>query len=179
MYQGGNLNFWLGIYGSFRNHQEECHGEIDVNFVPGCAVLVRRAVLERAGLLEEGYFLYGEDVEFSYRIRKAGWRVTVNRDAVVWHRDVPERGKRSLGYYYYGGRNILYFISRHLHGLQKASCLFFFSGGRLLQVLHWLFTGKYDYAKATLSGVLDYFRGVTGPKQGSLARCDERVRVAG
>jgi len=178
LYQGGNLNFRLGARGSFRNHQKQYHGQIDVNFVPGCAMLIRRAVLETAGLFEESYFLYMEDVEFSFRLRKAGWRLTVNRDALIWHRAVPERGKRSLGYYYYGTRNILYFISKHLRGPQRASCLLFFSGGRLLQVFYWLFPGKYDHAKATLSGALDYFRGVTGSKQSGLARCDERVPVA-
>jgi len=176
-YQGGNLNYSLGVLGQFRNSTEASKGgEEEVNFIPGCALLIKRAVLERVGLLEESYFLYGDDVEFVYRALEGGWRARVNLDAVIWHRQVPGRGKRSLGYYYYGTRNILYFTSKHLHGWQKISCLLFFIGGRLWLCLQWLLIGSYEHLSATGLGTIDYFRGVTGPKNTPLARNDERVR---
>ncbi len=100
-------------------------------------------------------------------------------DAVIWHRQVPERGKRSLGYYYYGTRNFLYLISKNLHGLQKVSCLLFFIAGRLLLALEWLLSGRYEYIKASWLGFVDYLRGVSGPKDSFLARQDERVKLSG
>ncbi|HVL88831.1 MAG TPA: glycosyltransferase family 2 protein, partial [Actinomycetota bacterium] len=54
-------------------------------YVTGSAMLVRREVLERAGLLDERYFLVWEDVEYSLRVRKAGYALGVTPAAVVRH----------------------------------------------------------------------------------------------
>lgn len=48
-----------------------------VGWVSGASLLVRRAVLDAIGLLDDGYFLYYEEVDFCRRARRAGWR--------IWH----------------------------------------------------------------------------------------------
>ncbi|HJL16613.1 MAG TPA: glycosyltransferase family 2 protein [Sandaracinaceae bacterium LLY-WYZ-13_1] len=48
-------------------------------------VLVRREVVERVGLLDEGYFMYFEDVDYCNRVRDAGWRILYWPDAEVVH----------------------------------------------------------------------------------------------
>lgn len=48
-------------------------------------VLMRRGALDAVGGYDERIFLYGEDVELSYRLRAAGWRLRYCPDAVVWH----------------------------------------------------------------------------------------------
>jgi GT2 family glycosyltransferase len=50
---------------------------LDVDWVPGAAILVRREVVERAGLLSEQIQMYGEDTEWCWRIRRAGFGVGV------------------------------------------------------------------------------------------------------
>jgi GT2 family glycosyltransferase len=52
----------------------------------GCALVARREVLERVGLLDETYFAYVEDVDFSRRARDAGWALDVVPSARVRHR---------------------------------------------------------------------------------------------
>ncbi|MDP2837933.1 MAG: glycosyltransferase family 2 protein [Candidatus Moranbacteria bacterium] len=54
-------------------------------FLTGCALLVRSAVLEQVGLLDERFFLYYEDVDFSLRVRAAGFQGRVVPGATVWH----------------------------------------------------------------------------------------------
>lgn len=62
------------------------HGELDgpafrvtreVDYVPGCAMLVARAVFERNGLLQGDYFAYHEDLEFCWHAKQAGFPVRV------------------------------------------------------------------------------------------------------
>jgi len=48
-------------------------------------VLVRAEVFRQVGLLDEGYFMYAEDMEFSHRVRKAGWDIVHNPEARVVH----------------------------------------------------------------------------------------------
>jgi GT2 family glycosyltransferase len=46
-----------------------------VDGVSGCCVLVKTAAITQVGLLDENYFMYAEETEWFYRIRKMGWRV--------------------------------------------------------------------------------------------------------
>ena len=50
---------------------------LNVDWVPGTAMIVRREAVESAGLLSEHELMYGEDTEWCWRIRKAGWRIGV------------------------------------------------------------------------------------------------------
>lgn len=56
-----------------------------VDWVSGAALLVRRADAEAAGLLDERFFLYTEDVDFCAAIRKRGRRVLFTRAAEIVH----------------------------------------------------------------------------------------------
>jgi GT2 family glycosyltransferase len=49
----------------------------DVDYIPGCALLARRACLDEVGLFEESYFAYMEDVELGLRVRSKDWGVVV------------------------------------------------------------------------------------------------------
>ena len=49
------------------------------------SVLLRCSALRAVGPLDEGFFLYWEDVDLSFRLRRAGWHITVAGDAVVEH----------------------------------------------------------------------------------------------
>ena len=57
----------------------------EVDWVPGTALIARREAVEQAGLLSEKLFMYGEDVEWCWRIKRAGWRVGVYRASSVRH----------------------------------------------------------------------------------------------
>ena len=77
-----------------------------VSAVSGCAMLVRRAVFERIGLLPDEYFFSFEDVAFCQRARRAGFGVAVVTDAAVFH-----EGQGTMGAHprrlYYAARNHL------------------------------------------------------------------------
>ena len=44
-----------------------------IDFALGAALMVRREAIEAAGLLDEGYFMYAEEVDWCWRIQRAGW----------------------------------------------------------------------------------------------------------
>ena len=56
-----------------------------VDWAVGAAWLVRRAALEAVGPLDERFFMYGEDLEWCWRARRAGWSVVFEPAAVVRH----------------------------------------------------------------------------------------------
>ncbi|MCW2498620.1 MAG: glycosyl transferase family 2 [Frankiales bacterium] len=56
-----------------------------VGYVEGACFLIRRAVLAELGGFDEGYFLYGEELELGQRLARLGWEVHLCADAVVEH----------------------------------------------------------------------------------------------
>lgn len=60
-----------------QGHYSAGEDQLDVGFVPGTALIVRREVVEQAGLLSEQVLIYGEDSEWCWRIRNAGWGIGV------------------------------------------------------------------------------------------------------
>lgn len=59
--------------------------EREVDWVSGCCMLFPRAALESVGLLDEGFLLYGEELDIATRLRSAGWRVLFTPAVEVVH----------------------------------------------------------------------------------------------
>ena len=57
----------------------------EVDAVVGAFMMVRREVIARVGLLDETFFMYGEDLDWAYRIKEAGWRIFYNPAEEVLH----------------------------------------------------------------------------------------------
>jgi GT2 family glycosyltransferase len=64
---------------------ENVTGPTSVYMLPGSCLLVRREVFEAAGRFNENYFMYAEDVELSYKIKSAGWKIYYCGNAEVIH----------------------------------------------------------------------------------------------
>lgn len=59
--------------------------ELEVDSVVGAYMQVRREAINDVGLLDETFFMYGEDLDWAYRIKKAGWKVFYHPRVVVKH----------------------------------------------------------------------------------------------
>jgi len=60
-----------------------------VFFLTGCALLIKRELFEKIGLLDEDYFLYTEDLDFCLRAVKSGFKLIYVPEAKVWHKISP------------------------------------------------------------------------------------------
>src|ERR671932_369500 len=69
---------------------------LEVDSVCGACLLIRRAVIDRVGLLDERFFLYGEDLDWCLRARQAGWSVRYEPEVVVKHQHGAASRKRVL-----------------------------------------------------------------------------------
>ena len=79
------LAHFAGRASSYRGEDVPDHDVADVDAVSGAFMLVRRRVLEDVGLLDEGYWMYGEDLDWCYRIKRAGWRVVYDGRVTTLH----------------------------------------------------------------------------------------------
>ncbi len=88
-YAGGFVNFFTGnIY--HRGLREWDDGKYDVayevDYATGCCMLIKRELFEGIGLLDEKYYIYSEDVDFSSRAHAAGYKVVFEPRSLIWHK---------------------------------------------------------------------------------------------
>jgi len=57
----------------------------NVDTLSGACMVIRREAMDQVGLLDEGFFIYSEDTEFCFRLKRAGWRVVYRPEARVQH----------------------------------------------------------------------------------------------
>jgi GT2 family glycosyltransferase len=89
-----------------------------VDWLSGCALLVRRSVIDDIGMLDERFYYYWEETDWCVRTRKKGWRILHQPDARLWHKGVRRDYKPSPNVTYYNTRNRLLIISKHRPGLR-------------------------------------------------------------
>lgn len=88
-FAGGEVSLWRGTarhVGIRETDRGQYDTPRDVDYVSGCALLARRAVFEKAGLLDTAYRAYFEDTDLCLRAARAGFRIRYVPAAKVWHR---------------------------------------------------------------------------------------------
>jgi GT2 family glycosyltransferase len=80
----------------------------------GTAVLARRALLERIGLLDERFFAYWEDTDYGLRSLRAGFRNHMAHDATISHAAKPAPAGRPPYFHYLMARNEILFWRKHV-----------------------------------------------------------------
>lgn len=88
----------------------------EVDSVVGAFMLTRREAIQQAGLLDEAFFMYGEDLDWAYRFHQAGWKVYYNPAVTVLHvKRAASRHSRRAGREFYRAMRIFY----HKHYAQS------------------------------------------------------------
>lgn len=109
-YGGGSINWWWGT----TRHLKERKG---LAYLSGASLLIKRPVIESVGLLDERYFFYWEDVDYSRRALKAGWRMEVADGSCIFHKEggtVSGEGRvKTFASDYFMVRGMILFFSSH------------------------------------------------------------------
>lgn len=128
-FAGGNVNVYTGA----TNHigiKEQDRGQYDeqqeVSYIVGCSLLFRRELIDRAGYLEEDYFLYYEDTDWSIRARKHGWKVVYVPESIVHHKVSSSQKSSEVSPYstYYLVRNAYLMVCKTQNKLARPVAIF-------------------------------------------------------
>ncbi len=82
-FSGGHIDWWRLKTIHEKNIRTEAFFNSD--FITGCAMLIRAEVFQKAGLLDEDFFLYWEDADFSLKSRRAGFQNVVVSASWIYH----------------------------------------------------------------------------------------------
>jgi GT2 family glycosyltransferase len=84
-----------------------------VEWISGCAIMVRRSVIEQVGGLDERFFYYWEETEWCLRARGHGWMILHVPKAKLWHKGVQRNYRPEPNVTYYNTRNRFLMLSKH------------------------------------------------------------------
>lgn len=119
----------------------------------GAALMLRREVIEKIGLMPENFFLYYEELDWCEQIRRAGYQIWYEPASFILHKESISTGKASPLKTFYLTRNRLFFMRRNYFGWKLAAFLLFFCTVSLpIHISKQITQGKYDILKAFLKG---------------------------
>ena len=131
-----------------------------VGWMSSACLLVRRKTLDQIGLLDESYFIYGDETDLQYRMKKAGWKAYYIPDATIIHfggRSMNRWKRRRMVY-----RGKMLFYKKNYGVVQTAvlrislAILTFIK--LLLWGILWLFPNRRERAKLELSSNLEVIK---------------------
>jgi GT2 family glycosyltransferase/glycosyltransferase involved in cell wall biosynthesis len=88
-----------------RAEDMQARGPSVIEAASGCAMLIRRAVLEAIGLFDDRYFFSFEDIDLCWRARQVGWKTLLVPSAVAYHEGHRSIGAASADRLYFAARN--------------------------------------------------------------------------
>ncbi|RMH58292.1 MAG: glycosyltransferase family 2 protein [Deinococcus-Thermus bacterium] len=119
----------------------------ELHYITGASLLLRTEALEQVGLLDEGFFMYWEDVDLSLRLQNRGWKLAVASGSRILHKESASVGKRSsLMDEYFNASAVVFF---YRHASLPFLPVFLGVGGRLLKRI---FKGDWKRALAVIQG---------------------------
>jgi GT2 family glycosyltransferase len=112
---GGHLSpLWESVHiGQNELDRGQYNAPRQVDWISGCAIMVRRAAIEQAGKIDERFFYYYEETEWCVRIARAGWEIWHIPQAKLWHKGVQRDYQPSPNVTYYSTRNYLLLMKKH------------------------------------------------------------------
>jgi len=96
----------------YLDENQNCEAEI----LSGAFMLMRKDALDKVGLLDETFFMYGEDIDLSYRIQKAGYKNFYFSDTTIIHYKGESTKKGSLNYVKVFYQAMIIFARKHFTG---------------------------------------------------------------
>lgn len=167
-FAGGQVN-WLYNKGIMKGYNEIDKGQYDLpaiqetEYITGCCLLIKRATIEKIGLMPEDYFLYYEDTDWSLAAQGVGFKCVFVPRAKIWHKGSKSSIEGSPSYIYYHIRNGLILAQRFAPWYVKL-LVHLNVGWRIKKQIIKLifFPKKRTWAKYILLGIKDFYSGKRG-----------------
>ena len=144
-YDGGTLIKWRGmaVHKNFRKNKNKVELNSEkkyVDFISGCFMCIRLNDIIKLGYLNDKFFMYLEDIEYSVRANKKKLKLLFIPQAVIFHKSVGE-DKQTSKLIYYSLRNRKILIDQHFGTVAKI----YFWMVLLIKRILWFFANKKYY----------------------------------
>ena len=133
------------------------------SFANGCSIFMSKKIIQQLGLLDEKFFLYYEDTEYSLRARESQVAVWYCAEATVFHKvNGATMGNDRPDSAYYIARNWLICNRKWMNKGRFTLFLCYFIPNRITWMIIWLISGRVNNIISTIEGIRDYIKGISG-----------------
>lgn len=132
----------------------------EVDVLSGAFMMIRKATLEKTGLLDEDYFMYGEDIDLSYRITKAGYKNYYFPNTTIIHYKGESTKKTSVNYVFVFYRAMIIFAQKHYSNKHAALFSFLISMAIYLRAAIALVARFFERTKLVLMDAVVIYGGI-------------------
>jgi len=125
---GGSFNPWTSHI-KFIHSGEKDNGQTasEVTFLSGCSWFIPISTIKEVGLLDEKYFMYVEDIDFTQKVLSFGKKLLVASDSKIYHKGARSSGGGTSDFsLYWINKNLARYILNKLTTLQKVSAIAYF-----------------------------------------------------
>ena len=140
---------------------EEDTGQYDsphpTPYAHGAAMMLKREVVDKVGLMPESYFLYYEELDWSMMITRKGYEIWYEPASTIYHKESQSTGQNSPLRTYYLTRNRLLLVKRNVKGIKKYVAYAYLQMiVAIRDILYFLLKGQMNLLKATAKGLRDF-----------------------
>ena len=126
-------------------------------YAHGAAMLIKRAAIEKIGLMPECYFLYYEEIDWSMMFTRAGYEIWYDPSCTVYHKESQTTGQNSPLRTYYITRNRLLLVKRNYKGINKyLSYIYLIGIVAPRDIMKYTLQGRFDLVNAVIKGIKDF-----------------------
>lgn len=155
----GTVKLWAGLFQNPTFNQIDSPRwslPKDMEYASGCCMLIPERILQQVGMLDESFFAYCEDIDFSIRVRRAGFRLRYVPTACLWHGSKRPTGRtRSAFYRYLATRNNLWVVRKHGSRLEIMTCFCVLPLRSLFRIARMVAAAEWVLIAAELKGIKD------------------------
>jgi GT2 family glycosyltransferase len=173
---GSRYNKWLGVTKTIGYNKKDAQhtyryqnqGDTknnqpiqNIDWITGCAFMVRTEVLKKVGLLYHPFFIYYEDVDLSFRIKNAGYDLGYASASVIYHiagMSHKSSKKTAEGYvspkvHYLNARNHIWLLKKYTNLLHAPTVILYQSIYYLSVTGYFIIRGRWQKIKALYKGI--------------------------
>ena len=127
-------------------------------YAHGAAMIVKRSVIDKVGLMPECYFLYYEELDWSMMMTRAGYEIWYDPACTIFHKESQSTGQNSPLRNYYITRNRLLLVKRNMSGVKKTlAYLYLLTIVATRDILSHAINGRRRHLEATIKGIADFY----------------------
>jgi len=161
---GGNFQKWLGVSntrGDRKPLESFSFSSAPLDWATGCCILLPSQVIREVGTLQASFFAYFEDVDWSLRVRKAGFQIQLAQDSVIYHegnassKKKSKEGTLSPTVFYLHARNQLFLLRRHLNFPELPLAFVYHVTKYFAWIAYFCLRGRFQKAKSVIRGMRD------------------------
>lgn len=122
LFSGSRFDPWTGLIKRLPHPDQKKESE----WIQGCAMLIKRSVIQKIGLFDENFFFSFEDLDFCKRAKKASFKIIYYSQAVAWHKEgatIDKKGLRQKAFELYKAK--FYYLFKNCSPLQIITATLF------------------------------------------------------